>query len=58
MIFDSLGRAVATPKNEQLKKEKYEDVWKPEKDIPNGYYFIALKINDLQVHYEKVQRLK
>ncbi|MDB4347365.1 T9SS type A sorting domain-containing protein [Bacteroidia bacterium] len=54
LVFDSAGKTVATLKKEKLGKEKYEADWKPQKGLPNGIYFIALKINDLQVHYTKV----
>jgi protocatechuate 3,4-dioxygenase beta subunit len=54
LVFDSAGKTVATLKKEKLGKEKYEADWKPQKGLPNGMYFIALKINDLQVHYTKV----
>jgi len=58
IVFDAQGRTVATLKNEILKTEKYEAEWKPDYNLPNGYYFVALKINDLQVHYRKVLRNK
>jgi protocatechuate 3,4-dioxygenase beta subunit len=57
LVFDSAGNTVATLKNEKLKPEKYEAIWKPEIGLPAGIYFIALKVNDLQVHYEKVLRI-
>ena len=41
-----------------LKAEKYTAIWQPGSDLPEGYYFIALKVNDLQVHYQKVIKRK
>lgn len=48
------GKIVANLEGKKLPAEKYEAIWKAPTDIPNGFYFIALKINDLQVHYKKV----
>lgn len=56
LVFDMQGRQVATLEEKTLAPEKYEAVWEPEASLPNGYYFVALKINDLQVHYLKVLR--
>lgn len=58
LVFDIQGRQVATLEERQLSAEKYEAIWEPEMQLPNGHYFIALKINDLQVHYLKVLRRK
>ena len=57
-VFNTNGKTVATLKDGNLKANKYEAEWKPACDLPNGYYFIALKINELQVHYLKVLRDK
>ncbi len=57
-VFDLHGRQVATLDEKLLQPEKYEVTWNQENELPNGYYFIALKINDLQVHYIKVIRNK
>ena len=53
-VFDLHGRIVANLGEKQLSPEKYEAEWRPDSALPNGHYFIALKINDLQVHYLKV----
>ena len=58
VVFDAQGKTVAVLKDETHKSEKYEAVWQPGSELPSGYYFIALKINDLQVHYLKVLRNK
>jgi len=55
-VYDLLGRKVATLDEKTLQPEKYELVWQPEDRLPDGHYFIALKVNDLQVHYIKVIR--
>ena len=55
-VFDLQGRLIANLEESQLSPEKYEAIWEPDGSLPNGHYFIALKINDLQVHYLKVIR--
>jgi protocatechuate 3,4-dioxygenase beta subunit len=57
VVFNLEGQLVATLEEQELQPEKYTAVWEPEASLPNGYYFIALKINDLQVHYLKTMRL-
>lgn len=56
LVFDLEGRLVANLEEKTLTAEKYEAVWSPDNSLPNGHYFIVLKINDLQVHYLKVIR--
>ena len=53
-VYDINGRVVSQLDEKQLSPEKYEVIWEPESKLPTGHYFIALKINDLQVHYLKV----
>jgi len=48
------GRLVATLDQQSLASGQYDAVWQPNSDLPAGHYFIALKINDLQVYYLKV----
>lgn len=55
LIFDMQGRQVASLEQRELTAEKYNAQWTPDAQLPNGHYFIALKINQLQVHYVKVQ---
>jgi len=55
LVFDMQGRKVAILEQQKLTPEKYNAQWTPDADLPNGHYFIALKINELQVHYLKVQ---
>lgn len=53
-VYDLQGRTVAKLEEKSLPAQKYTAVWQPDSALPNGYYFIALKINDIQVHYVKV----
>ena len=57
-IYDIEGKIVAELNKKQLNPQKYEVIWEPNYNLPKGHYFIALKINDLQVHYMKVIRQK
>jgi len=54
LVFDLEGRAIATLEEKQLGPSQYDATWVPDISIPNGHYFIVLKINDLQIHYRKV----
>lgn len=56
-VFDVSGQLVASLSELNLKPEKYEAEWRPDSSIRSGHYFVALKINDLQVHYLKVIKL-
>lgn len=56
MVFDLQGREVATLEERFLKPEKYTARWQPPAGLPSGHYFISLKVNDLQVHYQKIVR--
>jgi protocatechuate 3,4-dioxygenase beta subunit len=53
-VYDLNGRAVAKLEEKFLSSEKYTAVWQVDSKLPDGFYFIALKVNDLQVHYLKV----
>lgn len=55
-VYNMQGQAVASLAQSELRAEKYEAVWEPSAYLPKGHYFIALKINDLQVNYIKVLR--
>jgi len=57
-VYDIEGKVVAQLDKQQLNPQKYEVIWEPDSNLSNGHYFIALKINDLQVHYLKVIRQK
>jgi protocatechuate 3,4-dioxygenase beta subunit len=56
-IFDMRGSQVAVLNESNLKPQKYKATWKPDRNLPKGIYFVALKLNDLQVHYLKVVKV-
>lgn len=58
IVFNMHGQEVAVLQEQKLIPEKYEAVWQPDDSLPSGHYFIALKINDLQVYYLKIIRQK
>lgn len=53
-VYDMEGIQVAKLGERYLTSEKYEATWIPEATLPSGHYFVAIKINDLQVHYLKL----
>ncbi len=53
-VYDLNGHVVANIEEQILDPQKYNITWSPEKTLPSGYYFVALRINDLQVHYIKI----
>lgn len=55
-VFDLRGVLIANLEERDLAAQKYEAIWRPDAYLPSGYYFIVLRINDLQVHYIKVQK--
>ena len=55
-VFDTLGRQVALLEEKERTPEKYTAYWKPDAGLEPGHYFVAIKINDLQVHYLKVYK--
>ena len=57
VVFDLSGRQVAVLEDSEKMPEKYYATWQPDSALPNGHYFVALKINDLQVHYLKVVKV-
>lgn len=54
LVYDLQGRLVATLEERRLSKDKYEAVWEPDAHIGNGHYFVALKMEDMQVHWISV----
>lgn len=56
-VFDLQGKQVAVLENRVLAPEKYNAVWRPDSSLASGHYFIALRINDLQVHYLKTLKV-
>jgi protocatechuate 3,4-dioxygenase beta subunit len=55
-VYNTSGQIVATIDERMLDPEKYSVLWRPHRNLPKGYYFISIIINDLQVHYLKVIR--
>jgi protocatechuate 3,4-dioxygenase beta subunit len=55
-VHDMQGRQVAVLEEKELLPEKYTAIWEPPTSLPAGHYFVALKVNDLQVHYLRVVR--
>lgn len=53
-VYDLNGRTVAKLEEKVMRSEKYSATWRPDSALPGGFYFIALKVNDLQVHYVKI----
>jgi protocatechuate 3,4-dioxygenase beta subunit len=56
-IFDMQGALVGVLDEQTLQPEKYKAIWKSEHNLPAGIYFVALKLNDFQVHYQKIVKL-
>ena len=56
-VFDLQGKVVASMAKSEHDKGKYEITWRPEITLTKGHYFVALKANDMQVHYLKIQKL-
>lgn len=53
-VYDLQGRVISKLEERMLTPDKYKAVWLPDSSLPKGYYFIALKVNDLQIHYLKI----
>lgn len=53
-VYDLNGNLIANLDERKLEAQKYQAVWEPDSSLAKGYYFITLKINDLQVHYLKL----
>jgi protocatechuate 3,4-dioxygenase beta subunit len=56
-ILDMQGRLVAVLDQQNLTPQKYKATWQPDNSLEKGMYFIALKTNDIQVHYLKVMKI-
>ena len=56
-VFDIRGSLVAVLDEQNLQPQKYKAIWQPEDTLQAGIYFVALKLNDLQVHYLKIVKL-
>ncbi len=56
-IFDMRGSLIAILDDKKMDPQKYTAIWKPNTDMPSGIYWVTLKINDLQVHYQKIMKV-
>ncbi len=56
-VFDIQGKQVALLAEKILQPGKFSAIWKPESGMPAGLFWVALKVNDLQVHYLKMVKL-
>jgi protocatechuate 3,4-dioxygenase beta subunit len=56
-IYNLQGQLVAELEDKHLKPEKYSAVWEPASNVLPGQYFVALKLNDLQLQYLKVVKI-
>ena len=54
VVFDLNGRLVAQLEDQVMSPAKYHATWRPTGNLPAGHYFVALKFNALQVHYQKM----
>lgn len=54
LVFDNKGQQVATLESQSMPAGKYHSTWQPDAANPAGYYYVILKVNDLQIHYLKV----
>ena len=55
-IIDSSGKIIETLVNEKQNPNKYNIVWHPDKKLSNMVYYLVLKVNDLQVSYQRLLR--
>ena len=54
VVYDMVGRQVAILEDKILSADKYISIWEPDNSLPGGHYYIALKVNDFQIHYLKM----
>lgn len=54
IVYNMQGQEVAILENEEKNADKYFVTWIPDAYLPSGHYFVAIRINDQQVHYLKV----
>lgn len=57
LVYNLEGKEIAVLEDRIMPANKYEATWNPEESLKPGYYFISIRINDLQVHYLKVQKI-
>lgn len=56
-VFDMNGSLIAILDEQNLSPQKYTAVWNPGDSLAKGIYWISLKVNDLQIHYQKIIKL-
>ncbi len=54
LVFNMQGQMVANLEESMQSSGKYNADWIPDSSLPRGYYFVSLKVNEMQVHYQKV----
>jgi len=54
VVYDMTGRQVAILEDKILSPDKYISIWQPDSSLNSGHYYIALKVNDQQIHYLKM----
>lgn len=54
LVFNLQGQTVATLEERPMQSGKYTAEWQAHSSLQAGYYFVTLKINEMQVHYQKV----
>jgi len=53
IAYDMTGKQIEVIVNENQKADVYQVTWKPKTKLASGTYWLAMKVNDLQVHYQK-----
>ncbi|HET6244360.1 MAG: T9SS type A sorting domain-containing protein [Bacteroidetes bacterium] len=53
-IFNMSGNLIKDFNEGKLQPQKSKLRWEGGKDLPAGIYWVSLKINDMQVHYQKI----
>jgi protocatechuate 3,4-dioxygenase beta subunit len=56
-VFDTQGKLVDVLDENYYEANKRTLSWQPNSNINKGVYWVSLKINDMQVHYQKVVKL-
>ncbi len=54
LVYNIHGQIVANLDEKILEPEIYSVSWQPSVELPNGYYFVSIMMNDLQIDYLKV----
>lgn len=54
LLVDTKGSFIEILKSQNLNQQKYQRTIKIDNNLPRGIYFVVLKINELQSHYQKI----